>query len=184
MRLLWDFDGTIMDTYPAYTNILYTILDGAVTKEEIYKQLKVSQSHAIRYFALTDKQTIEMKRQSKAITDYKAFPAIEDILKNAEINVIMTHMDRATVERILKETKLDHYFTEIVAGDDGYARKPDPESYAYLHEKYNLDAAIGDRELDLIPANKIGLKTVMFQGVSAIADYTLEDYKYFSTIGL
>lgn len=60
MRILWDFDGTIMDTYPAYTDILYDILNGNFTKEEIYRQLKVSQSHAMDYFQLTDEQRKEM----------------------------------------------------------------------------------------------------------------------------
>lgn len=186
MNLLWDFDGTIMDTYPAYTTILFDILNGEVSREEIYAQLKISQSHAIRFFNLTQEQSEEMKEKSRAITgdDYQPFPCIESVLKQATHNVIMTHMNRASVERILRDTKLEHYFTEIVAGDDGYARKPDPASYAYLHSKYTLDYAIGDRELDLLPAKEIGLQTIMFQGNSEAADYTLDDYCQFSSLSL
>lgn len=186
MNILWDFDGTIMDTYPAYTTILYDILEEKVSKDEIYKQLKISQSHAITYFKLTEEQAENMKARSRAIQgdDYKAFPCVEAVLKSATHNVIMTHMNRSSVERILKEVHLDHYFSEIVAGDDGYARKPDPASYQYLHDKYNLDYAIGDRALDLIPAKKIGLTTIMFQGNCEAADYTLDDYCHFSTLPL
>lgn len=181
MRLLWDFDGTIMDTYPAYTNILYTILQGQYLKKEIYKQLKVSQSHAIAYFNLDEQQTENMKKQSRSLKvhDYQTFEGIEDILQQAEINVIMTHMERASVERILKTSNLAQYFTEIVAGDDGYPRKPDPTSYTYLNDKYKIDYAIGDRELDLIPAKSIGIGTIMFQGTSTIADFSLDDYRNF-----
>lgn len=91
----------------------------------------------------------------------------------------MTHMNRASVERILQETDLAKYFTEIVAGDDGFARKPDPAAYVYLHERYELDYAIGDRELDLIPAKKAGFKTIMFQNDCDVADYTINDYHHF-----
>lgn len=186
MNILWDFDGTIMDTYPAYTTILFDILSGEYSKEEISQQLKISQTHAINYFKLTTEQAENMKTKCRAISgdDYKAFPCIEDILKQATHNVIMTHMNRSSVERILKDVNLDHYFTEIVAGDDGYPRKPDPASYQYLHDKYNLDYAIGDRELDLIPAKKIGLTTIMFQGNCEVADHTLDDYCHFSSLAL
>lgn len=186
MRLLWDFDGTIMDTYPAYTDILYTILNGEHPKELIYQQLKISQTHAINYFRLSPEQAELMKTQSRALqpTDYRIFDGIEAILQRAEINVIMTHMERASVERILKDSQIAHYFTEIVAGDDGYKRKPDPESYQYLHDKYKIDYAIGDRELDLIPAKKIGLGTIMFQGTSEVADYEIDDYAKFEHLVL
>ncbi|MBQ0137812.1 MAG: HAD-IA family hydrolase [Kurthia sp.] len=186
MRLLWDFDGTIMDTYPAYTTILYTILQGQYPKDEIYKQLKISQSHAISHFKLTKQQAEEMKQQSRLLTsgDYRPFDGIETILKKVEVNVIMTHMERASVERILQQTNLSQYFKEIVAGDDGFPRKPNAASYAYLHEKYQLDYAIGDRELDLIPAKEIGLGTIMFQGNSPVADYTLDDYRKFEHLVL
>lgn len=179
MRILWDFDGTIMDTYPAYTDILYDILNGNFTKEEIYQQLKISQSHAMDYFQLTDEQRKEMIEKSRAITNYTPFPYVENVLQQAEVNVIMTHMNRASVERILQETDLAKYFTEIVAGDDGFARKPDPAAYVYLHERYELDYAIGDRELDLIPAKKAGFKTIMFQNDCDVADYTINDYHHF-----
>lgn len=186
MHILWDFDGTIMDTYPAYTAILHDILQGEFSKDEIYRQLKVSQTHAINYFKLTAQQADEMKERSRAISgdDYKPFPCVEQILQQASINVIMTHMNRASVERILKDAKLDHYFTEIVAGDDGFARKPDAASYAYLHEKYTLDYAIGDRKLDLIPAKEIGLTTIMFQADCDVADFSLNDYCLFSSLPL
>lgn len=186
MRLLWDFDGTIMDTYPAYTAILSDILQGKYPKDEIYQQLKISQSHAITYFNLSTTQAEKMKERSRSLksTDYRPFYGVEEVLQQAEINVIMTHMERASVERILKEAKLAQYFTEIVAGDDGYPRKPDAASYKYLHDKYQLDYAIGDRELDLIPAKQIGMGTIMFQGNSPVADLTLNDYRKFEHLVL
>lgn len=179
MRILWDFDGTLIDSYPFYTNILYKIVDGSYSKAMIYKHLKISQSHAIQHFNLSEKQTNIMKAKSKDIVGVKAFPQVEDVLKEAEVNVIMTHMNRASVERLLEEVNLSQYLAEIVAGDDGFPRKPNSASYAYLHEKYHLTHAVGDRELDLIPAKEIGLETVMFQNNGDFADYSINHYKEF-----
>lgn len=186
MRILWDFDGTIMNTYPAYSAILFEILEGKVRIEEIYRQLKISQSHAIKHFELTTEQEEKMKAACRTLkyTDYKPFECVRDVLDQAELNVIMTHMDRSSVERMLKESEINHYFIEIVAGDDGFPRKPNPASYQYLHDKYALNFAIGDRELDLLPAKSIGISTIMFQGDCNAADYTLADYCHFSELKL
>ena len=43
----------------------------------------------------------------------------------------MTHKPRKEVEYILSHYGFNKYFVDIVAGDDGFARKPDPESYIY-----------------------------------------------------
>ena len=37
MNILWDFDGTLFDTYPVYTKLLSEILGDTVDKQEIYK---------------------------------------------------------------------------------------------------------------------------------------------------
>ena len=93
MNILWDFDGTLFDTYPAYTDILYTVLGEKMDKAAIYKELKVSFSHAIEYFHLTEKQRNEIKQMNKGIvvSEVRPFPGVEEILKAAETNVIMTH---------------------------------------------------------------------------------------------
>ncbi len=53
MNILWDFDGTLFDTYPVYTKLLSEILGDTVDKQEIYKNLKTSYSHAIQYYNIS-----------------------------------------------------------------------------------------------------------------------------------
>lgn len=181
MNILWDFDGTLLDTYPVYTETLYTVLNGQYDREEIYHQLKVSFGHAFNYFQLSQEQIVEFKEIESRISPdlVKPFDGVENVLKFATKNVIMTHKDRKSVEVFLKYHGIDHHFTEIVSVEDGYPRKPDPASYKYLHDKYTVDLAIGDRELDLIPANKLGIRTCMFQGESVVADFKLDQYEDF-----
>nr|WP_315364613.1 HAD hydrolase-like protein [Cytobacillus firmus] len=64
MNILWDFDGTLFDTYPAYTAIVREIIsDEKVSDEEIFCQLKVSFSNAFQHFNLNEEQikTIRMR---------------------------------------------------------------------------------------------------------------------------
>ncbi|MBK5432245.1 MULTISPECIES: HAD-IA family hydrolase [Bacillus] len=181
MNILWDFDGTLFNTYPAYTMMLSEILGDAVDKQEIYKNLKISYSHAIQYYNISSAQEEKIKVLKKKFTpkDMKPFEDVEEILKFAHKNVIMTHKHRAGVMRILKYYGWDKYFVDMVTIDDGFPRKPNSLAYDHLHKMHNIDLAIGDRELDLLPAKELGISTCMFQGKCDVADYSLSHYSEF-----
>ncbi|AQQ55559.1 HAD-IA family hydrolase [Planococcus lenghuensis] len=184
MNILWDFDGTLFDTYPAYSRIFSHVLGGRAAEVEIYKKLKVSFSHAIDHYGLSEEQIDEMNRLEEKLqpADIVPFESVEEVLKLANKNVIMTHKDRKGVLAILQYYGWEEYFSDMVTIDDGFPRKPDAASYRYLHEKYGIDLAIGDREIDLIPANELGIRTCIFQGTSKAADYSLASYDKFQNI--
>ncbi|AXO99000.1 MULTISPECIES: HAD-IA family hydrolase [Bacillus] len=181
MNILWDFDGTLFDTYPVYTKILSQVLEKEISEEEIYTKLKVSFSHAIDYYEISKKQLseIEVLESRIIIEDIKPFEKVEEVLKFADKNVIMTHKDRAGVLSILNHYGWGKYFVDMVTIGDGFPRKPNSLAYDHLHKKHNIDLAIGDRELDLIPAKELGISTCMFQGNCDVADYSLSHYSEF-----
>ncbi|AKE17370.1 HAD-IA family hydrolase [Bacillus cereus] len=181
MNILWDFDGTLFDTYPAYTMMLSEILGESVEKQEIYKNLKISYSHAIQYYNISCEQEEKIKVLKEKFTpkDMKLFAGVEEVLKFANKNVIMTHKHRAGVMDILKYYGWEKYFVDMVTIDDGFPRKPNSLAYNHLHKKHNIDLAIGDRELDLLPAKELGISTCMFQGNCDVADYSLSHYSEF-----
>ncbi|MCM3455085.1 HAD-IA family hydrolase [Heyndrickxia oleronia] len=180
MNILWDFDGTLFDTYPIYTNSFKQIL-GNIPEKVIYQQLKISYTHAVNYFQLTEEQTKRIKEIENEVTpeDIRPFPDVEKVLQFANLNVIMTHNTRKEVENILTHYQWGHYFKEIVTIDNGFPRKPHPASYKYLHQKYDLDLIIGDRELDILAGKNLNIKTCLFQNNQAGADYYLSHYKDF-----
>lgn len=184
MHILWDFDGTLFNTYPAYTRIFKTILGPDADEQEVYAKLKVSFSEAIRHYNLTDSQRQEMLRLETELSPELTppFEGVEEVLKLAGLNVIMTHKPRKEAVAILHHYGWEKYFAEIVAGDDGFPRKPAPASYRYLHERHRIDLAIGDRELDILPAKALGIKTCLFQNSTPGADFYLEEYGQFSRI--
>lgn len=180
MNILWDFDGTLFDTYPAFTNIFYDILGGDISKEEIYSHLKISMTHAARHFGFTEQQIRDWRnRETVHPGGTPPFSGVEEVLRFADLNVIMTHKPRKEVLEILEYYRWERYFRHIVGGDDGFPRKPDPASYRFLHETYRLDLAIGDREIDILPAKAIGISTCLFQNRTPGADFYLERYEDF-----
>ncbi|GIP63950.1 phosphoglycolate phosphatase [Virgibacillus pantothenticus] len=181
MHLLWDFDGTLINTYPSYTKCFKQVLTKTATENEIYRQLKKSFSHAIAYFQMTKEQEVEVRRlvDNMKPEEVEPFPGLEGVLQAAEVNVIMTHKDRKNVERILGYHGLTSYFKDMVTSDDQFPRKPDSSSYAYLHNKHQIDVAIGDREIDLLPAKELGIKTCSFQNKQADADFHISNYHAF-----
>ncbi|TFD93584.1 HAD-IA family hydrolase [Jeotgalibacillus sp. R-1-5s-1] len=181
MNILWDFDGTLFDTYPAYSKRLHDVLVGKASQEEAYTQLKISASHALNFFDLSNEERKTYDDLTKQISPDEMVPfnGVEAVLKSANKNVIMTHKDQKSALEILDFHGFTDYFTEIVTIDHGFPRKPDPASYQYLHERHHIDLAIGDRELDIIPAKKLGIATCLFQNDSQLADYHLENYHDF-----
>lgn len=184
MNILWDFDGTLFNTYPAYTAIFREVMDQEVSEQEVMASLKVSFSYAIRQFQLTEEEVQEIHRREQLLDPAQTppFPGVESILAATEKNVIMTHKNRDGVNAILSYYGWERYFAEMVAGDDGYPRKPDPASYRYLHEKHRVDLVIGDRELDILPGKALGIKTCLFQNETPGADYYLWDYQDFNRV--
>ncbi|WP_270182126.1 HAD-IA family hydrolase [Alkalihalobacillus sp. CinArs1] len=179
MKILWDFDGTLFDTYPAFVSIMKRFVPEHVSNEEILKELKVSFRHATNVFGLTMEQVEEFRVLDNALSPDKKppFEGVMEILNKSDLNVIMTHKPREEVITILQHFNMENLFADLVAGDDGYPRKPDAASYRYLHNKHELDLAVGDRLLDIIPAKEVGMKTCLFQNTAVGADFYVEDYK-------
>lgn len=130
MNILWDFDGTLFNTYPAYTKILTEALGRDIPEVEVFAMLKVSFGHAFRYFGLSDEQEKEMRTNVRSMEpdEFQPFPGLVEVLKKADKNVIMTHKERDDVMKVLKFHQMDAYFSDLVAGDDGI-----PANHILLH---------------------------------------------------
>ncbi|MET3698527.1 phosphoglycolate phosphatase [Bacillus oleivorans] len=181
MRLLWDFDGTLFDTYPLYVRLLDQVLEGRINQDELYQHMKVSFSHAFQHFQITNKEFEKMRELEEQVgmKGFQPFPFVHQVLAQSDVNVIVTHKERDIVEKVLEYHSMSSLFDEVIGKEDGYPRKPDTAAYSYLHNKYFLDGVVGDRELDLIPGKKLGLVTVMFQGRSDVADGMIDSYRDF-----
>jgi haloacid dehalogenase superfamily, subfamily IA, variant 1 with third motif having Dx(3-4)D or Dx(3-4)E len=181
MNILWDFDGTLFNTYPVYTGLIKQILGNEASSRDIYDQLKKSFGEAFKYFNFSATQVWHFFElyQNTPPESFVPFKDIEQVLDYAQKNFIVTHNDRENLNRMLHPYQLESYFAEMVTSDDGYPKKPNSLAYRYLNNKYQIDLVIGDRQLDIIPGRELGIRTCLFQNHEPGADFYLDEYKDF-----
>jgi HAD superfamily hydrolase (TIGR01509 family) len=181
MNILWDFDGTLFDTYPALVEGFVTLSQRDLDTEEVLRWLKVDSKTAFKHFGIDEDRRAEYKQLDiKFSKESKPFEHLEEVLAAVDNNIIVTHRDRESAENLLEKYGLTKYFREIVSVEEqGFNRKPHPSSYEFVLKKYDIDLVVGDRELDLLPAKQLGIKTVAFQNRNIEADFHLDSYAEF-----
>ena len=179
-HVIWDFDGTLFDTYPAMARAFREALADAGSPDlptipEILAPLKIIMSEAYRIFVEEKGLSAEVvraayKRRSAVAEAEIAFPFAAakqlcmDIVAAGGKNYIFTHRGASTLPMLEKFGMLD-LFEEIVTTEAGFARKPAPDALNYLTEKYGMDPAdaimIGDRELDVLSGVNAGIRACL-----------------------
>ena len=111
MKLLWDFDGTLFDTYPVYVETMLEVfprLKETFERDEILKELQVSFTHGFQYLGLSAEQEALYRRTNVALDPkrFQPFEGVEQVLKEAEVNVIMSHKEKVVIESVLREHNL------------------------------------------------------------------------------
>jgi HAD superfamily hydrolase (TIGR01549 family) len=182
LNILWDFDGTLFDTYPALVEGFVKLSERDLDKAEVLKWLKIDSLTAFKHYGIDESKRPAYKdidkRYSKEFST--PFEHLESVLSAADHNIIVTHRDRESTLYLLEKFSLEKYFTEIVSVEEqGFNRKPHTASYEYVLKKFNIDLVVGDRELDLLPARKLGIRTVAFQNPDIEADLHLDSYDDF-----
>ncbi|MEA1974994.1 MAG: HAD-IA family hydrolase, partial [Bacillota bacterium] len=188
-NIIWDFDGTLVDTYGIMSKAFCIALNkrNIMAKEaEVNKLLKVSSEYAINYFGLDKSFKKIWKDEEKKVDKNlsKPFENVENILKyiikNGGKNYIVTHRDKTTFE-YLKFYNLEKYFDDIVTIEDADYRKPNIDMFKKLISRNNINIketlSVGDRILDMIPSKEMKLMTCYFNNenieIGFIVDITV-----------
>ena len=176
--IIWDFDGTLFDTYPGTVNSFIKALEDSginETNENVLNYLKVSDSLAITHFkelyGLDNdfiNKYIAYKKDMKPEV-IRPFPFAEDVCKQFVAlggrNYIITHRGHSTI-KFLEHYGMMCHFTEIITKQNGFKRKPDPEAFIYLIEKYHMNEStslvIGDRECEVLGGKAVGVRTCLY----------------------
>ncbi|NQG19829.1 HAD-IA family hydrolase [Streptococcus suis] len=180
LTFIWDLDGTLLDSYQAILAGIeetYAQFDIPFDREEIHafiltysvKDLlardaqkygkDLAQLNQVRANSLREKNTaIQLMEGAREVLEWTVQEGIQ--------NFIYTHKSDNAFQ-VLADLGVDHYFTEILTSDSGFARKPDPEALLYLIEKYDLDKSttyyVGDRLLDVETALAAGIGSINLQ---------------------
>jgi len=172
-HIIWDLDGTLFDTYPVMGRAFReTLAEIGIEEpcEEIVKYMKISVSHAFKYYEKkyhieeAFKDNYRRRRLEMEVHDCKPFEGAEDICRyiqnSGKFNYLFTHRGESTLA-LLEKYEMQDCFTDMITSQDNFARKPSPEAISYLINKYNMEPAesimIGDRELDILSAKNAGI---------------------------
>lgn len=188
-HIIWDFDGTIMDTYPCIIEGFLTALKQehvACSSEKIAqalrKSVKDTYEQIAQEFSISEQFYPNYLVACANLEPLHAtlFAGIYDLCQSlcqrGVKQYIFTHRDHASTMHLLHLHGMDHMFQEIISSDSGFARKPAPDAIYYLIHKYHMNPEevlmIGDRELDLCAGYRAGVHTGFYGDPNNLTEIT------------
>lgn len=181
-HFIWDFDGTLFDSYPIIIGTLRSTLqsyghdcDPREAMGLMLQNITVSHNFYADKFGIPREEFANtysrFHQQVNPRLLAKPMPDVEKVLSHicdtGRHNYIFTHRQSSTTAQYLEKYGLTGYFREIIGPDTpNFAYKPSPASIQYLMEKYGMttdDAVmVGDRDCDLGSARNAGIGTVHY----------------------
>jgi phosphoglycolate phosphatase-like HAD superfamily hydrolase len=195
-QLIWDVDGTLFDTYPAFATAVSLALgeiDVTVSPDRILSLCKRSLNHCVvilasEFQADADDILAGFQRHYAALPaqEQPPFPGVIEICAYicsiGGSNFIVTHRGGGSLELLLTAHQMVGYFADRLTADDGYPRKPDPSSVEAMISRHHLKReevlAVGDRGIDVLAGRAAGVRTCLFgaASVEVVPDYSIADY--------
>jgi HAD superfamily hydrolase (TIGR01549 family) len=193
-HVIWDFDGTLFDTYEVMGRALQLTFQSIGVKEsleDIIRLMKVSISEALHYYVEQyhiDEDFIknyETTRREMELEECKPYPGVLEILKHIKetgrYNYLFTHRGISSIA-FLQKHQIYEYFTDCITSQHSFERKPSPAAILHLAERYQMmpqeAIMIGDRDLDILSAKNAGIRACFFDDAGAecgAADYNIKN---------
>ncbi|MGV9184149.1 HAD-IA family hydrolase [Arcanobacterium canis] len=176
MNVIWDMGGTLIDTYsPVNALFAAKIADagGEISPAGVAMLTRRSISSAIQTlaqrFPISEGElhaAYDFLKDSWQDTPAPLIPkarrALEAIVDDGGMNVIVTHRDRPSATTLLEQHDLSHLISDMICAPDGFPRKPDPTMFLEMLDRSSLKPsrtlAVGDREIDVAAAHAAGLR--------------------------
>ena len=181
-HFLWDFDGTLFDTYPVLIGNLQQALeefgfdcDPVEAMRYMLVNLTTARNHFADKYGIDRDALLEVfnRYYAQTVVQENAAPmagvqqVLEKICSTGRYNYIFTNRKVEETVRYLKQYGLEGYFREIVGAESPcFAYKPAPDAILYLMDRYQMDpeqaVMVGDRECDLSSGKNAGIGSVHF----------------------
>ena len=187
-NILWDFDGTLFNTYPAFGKAFRKAINDLgkdLPDEWIIEKAKVSMDYCLESIVercgldatLIDEKFTEHYHEIQP-NDQPPFAGADKvcrfIVEKGGKNVIVTHRRGAGMLRLLDAFDMRRFFSAWITSDDEYPDKPDPTSFLAVMKSESLNSAetlaIGDRDIDILAGQGAGLTTCLFNDKTVNAD--------------
>ena len=179
-NIIWDVDGTLLDTYPAITRAfvwamadLGAAVDGAHVLELALIGLgrcaaTLAQEAALDVAAV--EAAFDARYEAIPPGEQGPFPGAREVCRavvdEGGKNAVVTHRARASTLGLLGAHGMGDLFSAVASVEDGYPKKPDPAAFLAVLRHCSLDPAqtlaVGDREIDIRAGRAAGLRTALF----------------------
>ncbi|MBQ6043251.1 MAG: HAD hydrolase-like protein [Clostridia bacterium] len=175
-NFIWDFDGTLFDTY-SYTIPCFcaAVRESGGTPDEalVYELMMDKIPAAFAWYVENQHLDADSLRAAynrihrwDPVSQGGPFPYARELLRliceSGRRNFMFTHR-MADVYTLMGYWETLDYFTDIVTLADGVAPKPSPEAVELLVSRNGLDKSktvmVGDREMDIASGAAAGVMT-------------------------
>lgn len=193
INLIFDLDGTLIDSYPAIVERIYILcskyklnykreeIKEFVIRTTVYEFIVfIANKHKLDFETLKNELN-NIPQDYNLISLMKETKEFLDVCKTNKFNCyIYTHRGESTF-LILKKLKINKYFKEVITYDKGFKNKPDPEGINYLAKKHKMNKDntyyVGDRIIDVLCANNAKVNAVFYDSSKIDVDIKTFDYK-------
>ena len=183
---IWDFDGTLFDSYPIMLEaFLKTLKDAGFDPDsrEIYRILKASSSKQV-----AEKYQLDFIDFSARFKAYEAlderlpvsFPgtkeALQAVVDHGGKNYILTHRDVVSTKELFNERKiLTILIVEIVGPENKFSPQAGPNVFELFSGKISnwtkqTTVMIGDRAMDVLAGRGAGVQTMFYDIEGLLTD--------------
>lgn len=178
--LIWDLDGTLLDSYGIILDSTLRALSEAgvtVERRELHRRLIASSVRNVlreigeEYGLDADElwrrvDGLDRERNNEVPLMEGAAEALARLSEMGVRSFVYTHNSRASLE-VLKRWGVLPYFEYALTSEAGLPRKPAPDGIEWIVRRFNLDKSqtfyIGDRPIDARCAWNAGVGFLLFK---------------------
>ena len=175
---MYDLDGTLVDTRRDIADAANHMRARMGLAPLLEKEICGTVGLGLKRLVESCLKTKDPARVEEGTQIYRAFyaahlldhtalyPGVTEVLEHfrPRRQAVITNKPDPYSRQILESLGVAGYFLEIVAGDSGYPKKPDPESLLAIMRREGADAGaalfVGDSPIDIETGSKAGVLTV------------------------
>jgi len=172
---VFDLDGTLVDSFGFYINILKTIFAGhgmTLQDEQLsncfgqpaktFLAAHLQEEHVNYAIEFVKQQSVEDSKNIKPFGG--VLPLLQHLQSSNLKTIIWTNRDLSSTLDILHHSKIAEHIEQWITGSCVSHHKPDPAGLKKICELFNCEPAdlivVGDHDYDMIAAKKAGAYAV------------------------